>query len=169
GILEDPLRLPINAQAVGEGLLAIAHGAAGGGAMFRFDGKIPLWATATLALLTCFFRIFRYAGGAFMLARRSAFEAAGGWDQTFYAGEEIALARSLKRHGRFVIIRTRVVTSGRKLRAFEGAELLRMTLAMVLSPRRAVRSRERLPLWYGPRRADPADQDTGAGMAARPP
>lgn len=151
----------VNADAVREALVAMERGAVGGGAMFRFDGVIPLWASATMALLTLFFRLARLCGGAFLFARRSAYEAAGGWDQALFAGEEIAMARALKRQGRFVLVRTKVLTSGRKIRTYSAAEILGMSMALALSPRRSVRDRGRLPLWYGPRREDPAERERG--------
>jgi hypothetical protein len=52
-----------------------------------------------------------------------------------------------------VIIRERVVTSGRKLRTFSGWELGAIVLRMTLSPR-MIRARSGLDVWYGPRREE---------------
>ncbi len=142
--------------AVREAIAAIQRGAVGGGAMVRFDGRIPFWARCTLGVTIVLFRLLRYTGGCFLFCTRRAFDAAGGWDESLFASEEIEMARRLKRLGRFVIVGAPVVTSGRKLRAYSGREILGIFLKLGLSPRASVRSRDRLDIWYGPRRPDPS-------------
>ena len=79
----------------------------------------------------------------------------GGFDETLYGAEEIAMSRALKRHGQFVVLPQSVVTSGRKLRTYSGPEILRMAARLALKGPNAVRSREGLELWYEERREDP--------------
>ena len=69
--------------------------------------------------------------------------------------EEAALSRALHRQGRFVVLRETVTTSGRKLRAYSGREVLRVLLRLAVSGSNAVRRRETLDIWYGERRPDP--------------
>jgi glycosyltransferase involved in cell wall biosynthesis len=145
----------VPARAVREAVAALQAGAAGGGSPVRFDGRIPLWARMLLPAVLLMFRVFRLTGGCFLFCRRAAFDAAGGFDESLFASEEITMAQSLKAHGRFVIIREPVITSGRKLRTYSGWELLWKSLAIVVRGRRGVQSRERLDVWYGPRREDP--------------
>jgi hypothetical protein len=97
------------------------------------------------------FRVFKWTGGCFLFCRRDVFEAAGGWDERLYAGEELYMAQALKRHGRFVVLRQSVVTSGRKLRAHSAREILTSLLRIGMRGPRAVRDRRALALWYGPR------------------
>jgi hypothetical protein len=58
----------------------------------------------------------------------------------------------LKRHGRFVILREAVTTSGRKLRTYSGFEILHMAVPLVIRGPTAFRDRASLGLWYGERR-----------------
>lgn len=141
----------VNAGAVGEALRAVEQGAAGGGGPVRFDGRIPLYARLMLPAVNLGFRLARLTGGCFLFCTREAFDAAGGWDETLYASEELTMARALARRGRFVIVRTPVLTSGRKLRMISGWALLRLMAGAAWSRGKFVLSRDRLDLWYGPR------------------
>ena len=82
-------------------------------------------------------------------SRRDAFERAGGFDERYFASEEIHLSRALKRLGRFVILREPVVTSGRKAAAYSPAHALWLGLQL-LRPG-SLRSRDRLGFWYSGR------------------
>jgi len=134
---------------------ALREGAAGGGAAVRFDGRVPRWADLLLPPFVWAFRALGIAAGCFLFCRRSSFEAVGGFDETLYGAEEIAMSKALKRHGRFVVLRHSVLTSGRKLRTYSASEILRMLVRLVLKGPNAVRSREGLELWYEERREDP--------------
>jgi glycosyltransferase involved in cell wall biosynthesis len=134
---------------------AIARGAVGGGAATRFDDPAPRWAHAGMHLWVWISRTFRVAAGSFLFCRADAFRATGGFDPALYASEEIALSRALKRlqRGPFVILREPVLTSGRKARTHTGGEIARTWFGLVLRPW-SVRRRDRLAMWYGPRRRD---------------
>jgi hypothetical protein len=103
-------------------------------------------------------RIFRALGiacGCFLFCTRGAFDAAGGFDETLFASEEITMSRALKRQGRFVVLRESVTTSGRKLRMYSGKDVLRLFGSLLLAGPKALRSRDALEVWYGGRREDP--------------
>ena len=134
---------------------ALQEGAVGGGAAVRFDGRVPRWANLLLPPVVWAFRVIGIAAGCFLFCRRSAFEAVGGFDETLYGAEEIAMSRALKRRGRFVVLRQSVATSGRKLRTYSALEILRMTARLAVRGPSALRSREGLELWYEERREDP--------------
>jgi len=127
-------------------------GAVGGGATVRFDGRIPMYARLLLFVITWLFRAARLAAGCFLFCTRRAFDAVGGFDEAFYGAEEIVMSNSLKRHGRFVVLREAVVTSGRRVRAHSGFEALRALGDLVLH---GPRSRLGLAIWYEKRREDP--------------
>jgi glycosyltransferase involved in cell wall biosynthesis len=141
-------------------LRALDRGAAGGGAMLRFEGPLPGYAGPVLVLLDLLMRHGKLAAGCFLFCTREAFERAGGFDETLYAGEELALSHALKRQGRFVILGDRVVTSGRKLRTHSAGEVAAFVARVVRHGVPALKSREGLEVWYGPRRQDPEDDKT---------
>jgi GT2 family glycosyltransferase len=122
---------------------------------------VPWHGRVLLALVRAGMRLGRLAAGCFVFSTRAAFEAAGGFDETLFATEEIALSRALARQGRVVILRETVLSSGRKLRTHSGWEILRLLSTVVRQGPRALRSRERLDLWYGGRRTDPVGGDPG--------
>lgn len=136
-------------------LAALAAGAVAGGASLRLDGQIPWHGRLLLSLVRAGMRIGRLAAGCYVFCTRAAFDAAGGFDERLYASEEIALSRALARHGRVVILRETVVSSGRKLRTHSGWEILQMMSAVARQGPRALQSRDKLGLWYGRRRTDP--------------
>jgi glycosyltransferase involved in cell wall biosynthesis len=136
-------------------LAVLDAGAAGGGASLRLEGDIGWHGRLLLMLVRAGMRLGRLAAGCYLFCTRSAFEAAGGFDERLFATEEIALSRALARQGRVVILRETVVSSGRKLRTHSGWEILRLLSAVARQGASALRSRERLELWYGSRRSDP--------------
>lgn len=141
-------------------LRAIETGAVGGGSRCAFDGRLPLWARAVGGIFMPLYALAGLTPGAYIFATRRAFEAAGGFDERVFGGEEVLLARALKRHGRFTIVRAAVVTSGRKLRAYTGREILWMMLRLARGGLRGVRTRDGMELWYGPRREDPGSPES---------
>lgn len=147
----------VSIEAIAGAVKALARGAVGGGARVRFDGRVPLDARVGLATMNLALRLCRWAAGCFVFCTRAAFEAVGGFDQTLFASEEIALSRALKRQGRFVILRTHVVTSGRKVRSYSRRETAKLLWKLLVTGGGALRSREHLQMWYGVRRRDPGD------------
>jgi glycosyltransferase involved in cell wall biosynthesis len=136
-------------------LRALEGGAAGGGAMFVLEGRIPLHGRALVRLVRASMRVGRLAAGCYLFCTRDAFARAGGFDERLFATEEIALSRALKRHGPVVILDETVETSGRKLRTHSAWDLVRLLAAYLTSGGRALRSRTHLDIWYGRRRVDP--------------
>ena len=150
----------VTPESVRAALAALDAGAVGGGAGIRFDGKVPLWSRALLPLLLLSFRWSRLAAGCFLFCRRADFEAVGGFDEKVYASEEIWLSRALGRRGRFVVLKERVVTSARKLRANSGGVHLRTLWRLARVGRRGLADRKNLDLWYDGRRDDPGAPPT---------
>ena len=152
----------INALAVRDMLAAIASGAAGGGCLFHFDGRLPFWARVAYPIGIRLFRLLNVVGGCCMFCTRAAFEATGGFCEDYFAAEELIFSKALKRQGRFVIPRSVVVTSGRKLRCYSGFEILWVLLKIAIRGPKTYRSRQGLDVWYGQRRVDP-EATPGAG------
>lgn len=141
-----------NATVVTSALRALDEGAIGGGAAVYLDGPLSRKERIAQRFFCWLFRIARIAPGCFVFCTRSAFDAVGGFDESLFAGEDVAISRSLGRHGRFIILREPVLTSARKLRTHTIREHLELMVRFAWRGRRLLRSRENLDLWYGKRR-----------------
>jgi glycosyltransferase involved in cell wall biosynthesis len=149
----------IDAAVVHATLAALHGGAVGGGAGMRFDEPAPRYARWVLAAVVALFRRVGWASGCYVFCTRAAFAASDGFDERFYASEEIAFSRALKRQGRFVVLREPVETSARKVRIHSPGEIARLLIALVLAGPAGLRRREKLAFWYT-RRRDPRDGET---------
>ena len=132
----------------------LAAGTCGGGAqvdMPELPSRIYRWGVRGWNALA---RRFRLAAGCFLFVRREAFFAVGGFDERYYAGDEVLLSRRLARWGRqrgcaFVIIAApAVMTSGRKAEWFGPLQHLATILLVMLWPP-AMRRRRLMWFWYG--------------------
>ena len=140
-----------NAPAIQSALRAIRAGAIGGGCVPRFEGWLPWWFRLTEPLIEPAVRLARFLpSGTFLFCTRSAFQTAGGFDEDYYAAEEVVFVAALKCQGRFAILAETVVTSGRKMRAHSFLTLARLTARLVFLGSRGVRSRKGLEYWYKP-------------------
>jgi len=142
----------IRADHVSSALQALANGYAGGSARLAVDSHLPFWARL---FLRSFCAIYFAAGlgvGAFLFMRRSSFENVGGFDEQYFAGEEVYLTLALKKRGRFKILREPIVTSARKVRMHSPRFVLTQSLFIVLGGKNSLRKREKLALWYDGKR-----------------
>jgi glycosyltransferase involved in cell wall biosynthesis len=139
-------------------LEAIQRGAVGGGARLTVDGWIPLYGRMLLTITGIVMRTADLIAGCYFFCTRAAFDAAGGFDESVYAAEELVLSRRLARIGWIAILDAPVVTSGRKLREHSGWDVVRLLGALVRRGPAVVRTRDDLALWYGKRRND-GDRD----------
>lgn len=131
---------------------ALDAGYVGGGAGVRFEEDVPWWASSVLWVVVRSMRLGNWAAGSFLFCTRAAFEAVGGFDEAYYAGEEIFTSKRLKTQGRFVVLRETLVTSARKVQGRSFWELNRINLGLMLRGRRGLRSRKHLDFWYRDRR-----------------
>ncbi len=134
-----------------QSLDAICSGAAGGGAHVVIDriedvdwSKLMLYYLVRLVWQT----IGGWAAGCFMYCRRDLFEHFGGFDEEYFAAEELFFSRSVKAHGPFKIVRNPVVTSSRKFHSFTTGELIRFVFLPLLSPEGRFRSKLGLEVLY---------------------
>ncbi|GJL76794.1 glycosyltransferase [Nitrosomonas sp.] len=118
----------------------------------------PWWGTVILKAWTAVSVTFRWASGALVVCRADAFRAVGGFNQDLYATDEIDLSHSLKKWGRkhglkfTILARHPLVTSARKLELYSGREIAGQFLQVLLSPRKALQDKKKLPVWYDGRR-----------------
>jgi hypothetical protein len=134
---------------------AMRAGAAAGGSSLRFDGRVPLFGRVLLWTLLPLYRLFGLASGCFLFCTRRAFDGCGGFDETLFAAEELAMSQALKRQGRFVVLRDAVTTSGRRLRAYSTREMVGILGRLLLAGKSGVKQRKGVEVWYGQRRTDP--------------
>jgi glycosyltransferase involved in cell wall biosynthesis len=139
------------------GLAALEGGYAGGSARVAMDGFIPIWGRILLRGFTSVYFGLNLGAGAFLFTTRHNFDIVCGFDEQYFAGEEVYFSLELKKLGRFKVLRKPVVTSGRKLRMHPAKDFLRKFFGVILRGPRGVRSRARLSLWYdGKRERRPA-------------
>lgn len=133
-------------------LEALEGGCVGGSAWVRWNGFVPLWARAFAWVFMVVYYAMNLGAGSFLFTRRESFGAIGGFDEQYFAGEEMYFSLALRKLGRFVILRERVVTSGRKLRFYSAGEFFPRLLRIVLGGSNALRSRDKLDIWYSGKR-----------------
>jgi GT2 family glycosyltransferase len=142
----------ISAVHVNGAVDALRGGAAGGGARVSFHGEIPRWSGVLLAVFSAFYFALNLGAGAFLFTTAENFRAVGGFDEQYFAGEEVYFSQALKKLGRFVILRQPVATSARKLRMHSPGKIFGQMIMLFLRGPSAVKSRERLALWYDGKR-----------------
>jgi len=154
----------VNSAAIQSALRGIRAGAVGGGCLPRFEGWLPWWVRLLLRLIEPAIRLAHFLpSGACLFCTRSAFQTAGGFDENYYAAEELPFVAALKRQGRFVILAETVVTSGRKARAHSFWSIARLTTRLVIRGSRGLRNRQGLDYWYKPER-----EQAGRATVAEP-
>jgi glycosyltransferase involved in cell wall biosynthesis len=141
----------VDEKVVRAALDALDAGAIGGGAEVRF-GAAPPWAHLGVKLLVPMFRLVKWAAGCFVFCTREGFEKTGGFDETFFAGEEIIFSRALKRHGRFVVVRAAVTTSARKTEHFSFWQTLWLCVKILVRSPGGIKKRSHADFWYDGRR-----------------
>lgn len=142
----------VNAPLVAEAVAAMRSGAIGGGAPVRFD-RSPFWITCLMKLLLPVFRIGKLAAGCFVFCTREGFEKAGGFDEQYYASEEIFFSIELKKHGRFAMLRNQVTSSARKLDSHGFWSFAWICLRILVRGPAAIRQHSKLTaFWYPDKR-----------------
>jgi glycosyltransferase involved in cell wall biosynthesis len=137
---------------VAAALTALRGGCAGGGARMEINEEIPPWARIFVYLFCKIYFAANLGAGAFLFTTRGFFDRAGGFDEQYFAGEEVYFTQALKKLGRFRLLADPVVTSGRKLRMHSARHVLGRSVGIMLRGKQAVRSRDRLDLWYDGKR-----------------
>ena len=92
-------------------------------------------------------------GGCFLFCTRKAYSATGGFSENLHAGEDIAFVQSLKKVGRFVVLKPKVVSSGRKLNVAGPWEVLGLMLTIAIRGPH-YESKRVLDILYGRRAQD---------------
>ena len=125
-------------------------GHVGGGAVVLLDPQPGFMAQRYLGLWNIASRLLKLPAGCFFYCRKDAFDAVGGFSEAVYAGEEIWLARRLKKWGRpkrmgMRMLPMTVCSSSRKTE--NSWRVLAMIVLMFAFPL-AVRYRGLCGYWY---------------------
>jgi glycosyltransferase involved in cell wall biosynthesis len=142
----------INDAHITGAIAAMEAGYAGGSARVNMDGLIPIWGRILLLGFSSVYFGLKLGAGAFLFTSRHNFDIVGGFDEQYFAGEEVYFSLELKKLGRFKVLREPVVTSGRKLRMYPAKHFLRKFFGVIIRGPRGVRSRAKLSLWYDGKR-----------------
>ena len=143
----------LHARTLHAALRAVDAGAIGGGSAVRFEEPVSAWARWSVSMWNALAHALGWAAGCFVFVDRRAFEAVGGFDERYFAAEEIVLSRALRRRGRFVILRETVTTSARKTRTVASmAPHWRVLWKIITSRGSALHRRDELGLWYEQRK-----------------
>jgi glycosyltransferase involved in cell wall biosynthesis len=141
---------------IAEAIAALEAGYAGGSARVLMDGVVPLWGRVFFRAFSALYFGLNLGAGAFLFTTRSNFEAIAGFDEQHFAGEEVYFSLALRKLGRFKVLPTPILTSGRKVRMHSARQILGdlfvVIFALMLGARRTARSRARLRLWYDGKR-----------------
>ena len=142
---------------VSGGIAALEGGYAGGSARVAMDGFVPVWGRMLLRGFASVYFGLNLGAGAFLFTTRRNFDSIGGFDEQYFAGEEVYFSIALKKLGGFKVLREPVVTSARKMRMYPAKDFLPKFFGVILRGPRGVRSRAKLSLWYdGKRERHPA-------------
>jgi len=137
---------------VSGGIAALEGGYAGGSARVAMDGFVTVWGRMLLRGFASVYFGLNLGAGAFLFTTRRNFDSTGGFDEQYFAGEEVYFSIALKKLGGFKVLREPVVTSARKLRMYPAKDFLRKFFGVILRGPRGVRSRAGLSLWYDAKR-----------------
>jgi hypothetical protein len=138
----------ISSAAVESALKALRQGAAGGGFLVELEGFVPWWAVAIMPLATAICRRLKICGGACLFCTKSTFDQTGGFDEVYFAAEDLAFVRDVKRVGKFCIPRELVITSSRKFQEMSFLRLIPLTFRLIWFGPESFRSKRGLELWY---------------------
>lgn len=138
-------------QTLAGALDLLAVGVAGGGAGIEIEPVHKIAAFKWLMFYGIKF-IWQFLGGwaagCFMFCRREVFESFGGFDEEYFAAEELFFSREVAKRGRFQLLREPVLTSARKLEAYTTLELVKFVTFPIMRPRTLFKSRLGLEILY---------------------
>ena len=134
-------------------LKTVQSGTVGGGAKVRFDQHLdPVRHLLAYGFVVAWQDVFRLAAGCLVFVRREVFEKIGGFNEQYFAAEELYLSLGIRRAGRFRIVRKPVITSARKLRTYGFWEMLWLTIPVLLRGPHCWAKQESLAFLYDAKR-----------------
>ncbi len=128
-----------------------------GGSTVRLQGH-HLAAAFVTGLWNRISRATKYAAGSFIFCEAAAFRKIQGFDNNFFAGEEIDLSKRLKQLARktgkkaVILNQHPLLTSARKVDLYSAREHSRFIARAIYGGTRTAKNREACYLWYDGRR-----------------
>jgi len=137
--------------------LIAANKHVGCGSLMHMEGLEGLagWALRSWSLLS---RTLNWAAGSFVVCRSDVFAELNGFSEQLFVAEEIDFSRRVKKYARqhksrFSVLRNHPLqTSNRKVKLYSERELFRQMLRLFLRPRKTMRDKSALDVWYDGRR-----------------
>jgi glycosyltransferase involved in cell wall biosynthesis len=129
----------------------------GCGSLVTMD-DLPRLARRMLANWTWLSARLNWAAGSFVACRADAFFALGGFSEQLFVAEEIDFSRRIKKYARqqrskFIVLRKHPLqTSNRKVRLYSEKELRLQIWRLIFRPRKSMRDKAALAVWYDGRR-----------------
>lgn len=129
----------------------------GCGSLMQID-DLPLWGRLMLKFWGRLSVTKNWAAGSFFVCRADAFRELGGFSDKLFAAEEVELSRRLKKLARnqglrfTVLTANPVKTSNRKIDLYSGWEMFRQFGRLILRPRKSLKDKKKLNIWYDGRR-----------------
>lgn len=124
----------------------------GGGSIVALDRDVKGLPKATLNFWNWWSRLTNTAAGCYIYCTKPAFDAVGGFDEKYFAAEELYFSKSMRKfasanHQKFVIqTAAPVVSSARKLDWFSPQQFAWQVLLLLIPG--STTSRSKMPLWY---------------------
>lgn len=130
---------------------------AAGGATIRLD-ETPWVAGMIVRSWNALSRLKHWCAGSFIFVRADIFRELGGFNQEYYAAEELELSERLKQAARkrgqklVILHRHPVTTSARKMKLYTPREMVGLFYRSLFDYKRLTSSREAAFMWYDGRR-----------------
>jgi glycosyltransferase involved in cell wall biosynthesis len=128
-----------------------------GGSTVRLEA-VPAFVRFWVGAWNALSRLNRWAAGSFIFCEAAAFRELGGFDEKFYASEEIDFSRRARRlarrRGREMVILHRhpLLTSGRKAKLYSPGEFFGFLVKTIITGGRTLRRKDDCYAWYDGRR-----------------
>lgn len=141
----------IHAKLIQSTIKAFERGKIGGGALLTWSEPAPFWSHCALNFWNTISFLFTFPAGSYLFVKKEAFQQVNGFDEEYYASEELHFARKLKKIGKLVVLRQRYSTSPRKVHQFSLKEFKTFFIHFLKHPMKTVKNREFLDIWYSRR------------------
>ena len=141
----------VPAETLRQSLQAMAQGDVGGGARVDMSDEQPIFFVKRIMyymVVLVWNIIGGWAAGCFMFCRKELFDSFGGFDEEYFAAEELFFSKELKQRGKFRLAKYPVVTSARKLHNYSTWDLIKFVSTPLFQFTQMLKSRKGLDLLY---------------------